>query len=358
MKNSKLAIAAVFLLSATASFGQDGNVQIMWGILPFDDGVRGANSTLLMDGSSEMAVSTFNGKPYTLRLAEVGDGTFNEIGGFASMSWIAQEQAVDASVRWKNVTLAGTFTSYAATGVPVTLFGDVNDLDEETLDDLYFEYGDSYEDEYYTDLWSKHVFAVVVYDEFEQRAYRLSGTSGGSSFDESVFASFEGPIIQAYNPQFPMYAQQPFTLIAANSSKAVYLGAEIPQRCVWMADKGLTAADLAGYDEKAVALAMALDKVPAEVAGGVELAVDSFALDPQAGTATLVWHFTATDGNGESAAVSSLRGGARLLLETASSAGDLGTENASKQEVSLSSASLTIPTSGDTLFARLVLDTP
>ena len=156
----------------------------------------------------------------------------------------------------------------------------------------------------------------------------------------------------------PWAAQQPFDLIAANESKSVYIGAEIPQRCVWMADKGLTAADLAGYDETTVALAMALDKVPAEVAGGVELAVDSFALDPQAGTATLAFHFTATDGNGESAAVSSLRGGARLLLETASSAGDLGTENASKQEVSLSSASLTIPTSGDTLFARLVLDTP
>ncbi|MBQ6245802.1 MAG: hypothetical protein IJK04_02970 [Kiritimatiellae bacterium] len=274
------------------------------------------------------------------------------------MSWIAQASAMDASERWKNVTLAGTFTSYAATGVPVTLFGDVNDLDEETLDDLYFEYGDAYEDEYYTQIWREHKFAVVVYDESEKRAYRLSGTAGGLAFDESLFSSFEGPIIQAYDPMQPWAAQQPFDLIAANESKSVYIGAEIPQRCVWMADKGLTAADLAGYDETTVALAMALDKVPAEVAGGVELAVDSFALDPQAGTATLAFHFTATDGNGESAAVSSLRGGARLLLETASSAGDLGTENASKQEVSLSSASLTIPTSGDTLFARLVLDTP
>lgn len=358
MNFGKYAVALSFLFAEVYSFGESAVVQIRWGILPFDDEDRGANSTLLMDGASEMNVSTFNGRPYTLRLAEVGDGSFESTGGFASMSWIAQASAMDASERWKNVTLAGTFTSYAATGVPVTLFGDVNDLDEETLDDLYFEYGDAYEDEYYTQIWREHKFAVVVYDESEKRAYRLSGTAGGLAFDESLFSSFEGPIIQAYDPMQPWAAQQPFDLIAANESKSVYIGAEIPQRCVWMADKGLTAADLAGYDETTVALAMALDKVPAEVAGGVELAVDSFALDPQAGTATLAFHFTATDGNGESAAVSSLRGGARLLLETASSAGDLGTENASKQEVSLSSASLTIPTSGDTLFARLVLDTP
>ena len=283
-----------------------------------------------------------------MRLAYVGDGVCNATDGFSDMRWIGDpEPAEDATVKWPNSpSLTGRFCVPDKTALlPVVWFGDFEDVDCEIYDD---------DDKYYNEVWKAANFATFVQDMRTRRVWRLSESAAGTDF-----ATMSAPTCEITGfPSMLNLNANAFSLIANTPSKAVYLGAEIPQRCVWMADKGLAAADLAGYDEKAIALAMALDKVPADVSGGVELAVDSFALDPQVGTATLVWHFTATDGNGESAAVSSLRGGARLLLETASSAGDLGTENASKQEVSLSSASLTIPTSGDTLFARLVLDTP
>ena len=330
----------------------DSSVPIRWGVAPFTDVSWNANGTTLCDGGAEMGVESFNAHPYTFRLAEVGDGTFDETDGFKVLFWIDSAHAERASERWLNMELDGDFTVYSSVSVPITRWGNYDEAGE----DVQMNYWDY---EYYEEIWAQHKFTVMVYDESAKRAYRLSSTQGGTEIPESVFAAFGGEIMtEEYDPMAPWAVQQPFYLIANTPSKTIYLGAEIPQKCVWMADKGLAAADLAGYDEKAVALAMALDKVPGEVAGGVELKIGSISLDPQAGTATLAFQFTATDGNGESAAVSSLRGGARLLLETASSAGDLGTENASKQEVSLSSATLTIPTSGEAFFARLVLDTP
>lgn len=314
---------------------------IYWGVRPFTSAYF--NGTVFRaESGSEMDVATFN-RDYSMRLAFVGDGSFDEESGYASMRWIGTPlQAVSVG---PGATYTGSFEIDGTTELPITWLGDIDKVDPNG--ELYDD-----EDKYYAPLWHAANFATVVYSPVSKRAWRLSETPKGQNpVGVSAFTS-----MVTVDPWQDLHANE---LNLVNTlSKAVYLGAEIPQRCVWMADKGLAAADLAGYDEKAVALAMALDKVPAEVAGGVELAVDSFALDPQAGTATLIWHFTASDGNGESAAVSSLRGGARLLLETASSAGDLGTENASKQKVSLSSASLTIPTSGEAFFARLVLDTP
>jgi hypothetical protein len=305
-----------------------------------------------------------------MRPAYVGAGTFDETAGFPVMKWIDEaKKAQDAAIVWPGSALTTGRLCIPNNEVvlPLEYLGDYNDvfpgIEAYAEDERVAEWGYTEEElfeelaeVFYGNLWTNAYFTSVIYDETQKRAYRVSLSPGGLEF--ATKATFSSPESVKFNVTPRDRNANRLSIVEAVPSKSVYIGAEIPQKCVWMADKGLAAADLAGYGEETVALAMALDKVPAEVAGGVELAVDSFALDPQTGTATLVWHFTASDGNGESAAVSSLRGGARLLLETASSAGDLGTENASKQEVSLSSATLTIPTSGEAFFARLVLDTP
>ncbi len=324
-------IAMAFL---SASVSADGvTAQVFWGIQPFDNNSRDA--AILSDASGEpIAVSDFNAE-YSLVLAFVGEGEdaegYDPAVGFETLEWIGEAQATSAKARFPDVDMDGDLYVERTASLPV-----------DWLDDTDFEWEDVY-------------FVSLVRSKTTQRVWRLSEVSGGT--DYATMGQFTAVGTDPYTLTMYVNANQ-LDLYAEPDSGLLYLGAEIPQRCVWMADKGLAAADLAGYDEKTVELAMALDKVPAEVAGGVELKIGSISLDPQAGTATLAFQFTATDETGESAAVSSLRGGARLLLETASSADDLGTENASKQEVSLSSASLTIPTSGDTLFARLVLDTP
>jgi len=324
-------IAMAFL---SASVSADGVMaQVFWGIQPFDNNSRDA--AILSDASGEpIAVSDFNAE-YSLVLAFVGEGEdaegYDPAVGFETLEWIGEAQATSAKARFPDVDMDGDLYVERTASLPV-----------DWLDDTDFEWEDVY-------------FVSLVRSKTTQRVWRLSEVSGGT--DYATMGQFDA--VGSDPGKMVLYPDMnKLDLYPETDSGVLYIGAEIPQRCVWMADKGLAAADLAGYGEETVALAMALDKVPAEVAGGVELKIGSISLDPQAGSATLAFQFTATDETGESAAVSSLRGGARLLLETASSAGDLGTENASKQEVSLSSASLTIPTSGDTLFARLVLDTP
>ena len=321
-------------LCVATSHGTDVTMAIYWGVQPFINAYF--NGTVFRtESGTEMSVADFN-MDYSMRLAFVGDGSFDEESGYASMRWIGTPlQAVSVG---PGATYTGSFEIDGTTGLPITWLGDIDKVDPNG--ELYAD-----EDKYYAPLWHAANFATVVYSPVSKRAWRLSETPKGQNpVGVSAFTS-----MVTVDPWQDLHANE---LNLVNTlSKSVYIGAEIPQKCVWMADKGLSATNLVGYDEGTIERAMALDKVPAEVAGGVELKIGSISLDPQAGTATLAFQFTATDETGES-------GGARLLLETASSAGDLGTENASKQEVSLSSSSVTIPTSGEAFFARLVLDTP
>lgn len=316
--------AALFPVRASA------DAVIHWGIQPFDNNSRDA--AVLSDASDEpIEVDDFNAE-YSLVLAFVGEGEdaddFDPAVGFSNLEWIGEASATSAKTTFPDTESYGDVYIGGTTPLPVTW-----------LDGTDFAWEDVY-------------FVSLVRSKTTQRVWRLSEVPGGS--DYATMGQFSArPVPSVMYPN-----ANELDLYAEADSGRLYLGAEIPQKCVWMADKGLLAEDLVGYDEGTIERAMALDMEPVEVAGGVELKIGSISLDPQAGTATLAFQFTATDETGESAAVSSLRGGARLLLETASSPGDLGTENASTQEVSLSSSSVTIPTSGETFFARLVLDTP
>lgn len=341
-------VLGIEMAVAIPLFGES-TVQIRWGVLPFVDESRNSNGTLLMDGNSEWTPSAFNTSNFLVRLAEVGDGSFDEAKGFAKVSWIDSASAEDASTRWKNVELDGNFTVYGDTLVPVKLFGDFDAEPEEVQEEYFWS-----DEDYYTEKWQANKFALLVYDRSNKTAYRFSDTVGGTNMPECVFSGYDGEIVLEYDVMAPWRSQQPFNLVASTESKRIYLGAEIPQRCVWMADKGLTEEDLEGVDEETVDLAIALDSLPADVAGGVELKIGSITLGE--GTADISWNFAAVDSSGAAKAVSSLRGGARLLLETASSVDDLGTAASDKRALDLSGTSISIPTAGERFFARLVLE--
>ena len=344
------ALAVVAALAPCQSAFAEGEtpVQILWGIRPSTyppyNGTR-----FLMANGSEWDAAAFN-ETHEMRLAWTGDGVCDETAGFAAMQWLGTNLVSTPTAIWgSSPNYTGQFAFYDdRTFVRLDFRGTLEELDPE--DELY---GGDWEA-----LWQTFNFGFFVYDTQSKRAWRMSETSGGSDF--ATMVRFDSPIVEDADPLSAMMAGDDannLEIVPNTESRAVYLGAEIPQKCVWMADKGLTAEELAGYGERTLELAMALDKAPEDVAGGVELKISG--LEAAAGSALrLTWTLEAENSSGGKSAVSGLRGGAALWLETASSVGDLGTENATRTELAPSDGGVNVPTGANGLFARLVLTTP
>lgn len=348
-----VAVFALFAVHGNAS-GDEVSIRILWGIRP--TAIQQYNGTTFRTASnSEWNVSSFNDR-FCMRLAFAGNGTFDGNAGFSSLQWVGPPEAAEHStVVWPgSKVLTGDFAVYCTTNLPITWLGDIDvvDPDEEIYDD---------EDDYYAPLWHDAHFVSLVCETATRRVWRISETPGGTDF------ATMSPVTNKVTMSFALYPDSNrLNIIPSVDRQAVYFGAEIPQRCVWMADKGLTTNDLAGCSESTLALATALDMLPADVEGGVELKIDSISLsggepvrDGGSGswTATLNWEFKALDASGTASDVSSLRSGATLWLETAESVTDLGTANSTRTALDPSAGAATVSGSGSSLFARLVLET-
>lgn len=353
IQKSALAFTLVLFAAAAAESRGSVTLQIDWGIRPVD--YQRYNGTLLKtaDGA-EWDVGAFN-SGLTMRLAYVGDGSFDETAGFSSMGWVGEPAgAVRAEDLWPGSSyLAGSFAVDSTTKLPMEWLGDIDEADPDA--EIYDR-----EEDYYEPLWHGANFAALVYDQATKRAWRVSESAGGSDF--ATMAAFSSKITMTP----VLYPDANYLiLIPSVPSRAVYVGAEIPQRSVWMADKGLSAEDVAGIDFRTLSLAAALDlDDPAGVAGGVELAIDSLDVAPASGGEGTVdfavaWTFRAVGADGEKTPVSSLRGAAALWLETAASLSDLGTAESSRVRLDPAAGAATVRGRAETaLFARLVLDLP
>ncbi|MBQ7666654.1 MAG: hypothetical protein IJS46_01515 [Kiritimatiellae bacterium] len=328
-----------------------------WGIRPYIE--KPYNGTILCAGEigEEFGVADFNAK-YSMRLAFFGDGTFDNDSGFSTLQWLGSpSSAFSASLVWYDADLNGDFAvgPASSTEVPLDFAGSLDDLDPEA--ELY----DSYED-----LWHTFWFGTLIYDTDTKKAYRIATSASGSDF--ATMKQVDCDIEESFDtPPSPASTANKLDLIPCVESKKVYLGAEIPQRCVWMADKleaGASAADFEGWDDETLALATWLDALPADVAGGVALEITSMSVGESgevgesSGAMTLAWSFTKTNAAGEESAVGALRGGAALYLETAASAEDLGTADATLRALDPTAGSVEVSTGGDIGFARLVLAVP
>lgn len=345
---SKAALSAVAVLFA-ASTESRGSVtlQIDWGIRPV--AYQRYNGTLFKtDDGAEWDVDTFNAGR-NMRLAFVGNGTFDETSGFSSMEWVGDPAAARRSDDlWAgSAYLAGSFAVDSSVKLPIEWLGDIDVVDPDA--EIYDR-----EEDYYEPLWHSANFATVVYETATKRAWRISESAGGTDF------ATMSPFTSMITVSPALYPDANYlTLIPAVSSGAVYLGAEIPQRCVWMADKieegggAVTAEDFAGWSDATLDLAAVLDVLPEQAAGGVVLKIDS--IEKSGDGFEISWTFAAVDSSGAARDVTALRGGAELRLETASTLDGLG---ATHEALDPAARSATLDGSATAGFARLVLAIP
>lgn len=326
------------LFGALSSQGIE--VTLTWGIRQLDYPGLAANRTSLYkaDGT-EFTVETFNAS-YEMRLLDVGDGMFNETSGFSSMRLVESTNAVDAvkAFAWQK-----PFSVPGETQVPLTYVGDLDEIDPD---------GEIYDNEelFYQERWAALHFVTVVRDKDTGAMYRISETPGGEGF--LAREAFTGTIDLsggAMNPGGPRVNQQHMTVHCA--SKKAYLGAPLPARCVWMADRGLTTNDLEGVGDRRIALATALGKAPDEVAD-VSLRIDGF--DPETGTVS--YGFDAEAPDGTTNAVTKLWYGAELRLLGGTELGTWTETNV--VDVATAGGRVAVPTGGNARFYRLELAVP
>lgn len=339
---TNFAAIAVGLISATAN-ADNANVAIRWGVLPFYDAPADGTVFLAADETPQ-DVGAFNAQ-YRMRLAFVGDGMFDETRGFSLFRWASDPIAATSAYTLYGASALADFSVDIETFLPVDWIGDIDELDPE---------GEIYED--YGDIWHSFYWTILVQEPESRRVWRISETPGGSAFASLKSIPDDIEIIENTDQLILYPDANQFSMILSTESKKVFIGAEIPQRCVWMAEKGISEEDLAGYDEKTVKLAMALGKMPEEVAGGVKLKIEASAFGTSGNT--ISWSFTATDSAGNTDPVEKLYGGATLYLEKATSPDALGTANAIREELDPSAGSATLSTAASAGFTRLVLDIP
>ena len=314
-------------------------VTLTWGVRQLDYPALSANETALYEADgTEFTVNGFNAR-YEMRLYDVGDGVFDSSLGFSSMRLVDAANAVDAvaSFKWKK-----PFAVPGETVLPLTYVGDIEEIDPD---------GELYDDEqlFYEERWEAVHFVTLVRDKATGATYRLSETPGGTAF--LTLGAFGGTIDLsgcAFNPGAQV--NQWHMTVHCDSKKA-YLGAPLPARCVWMADRGLTAADLEGVSDRRIARAAALGKAPDEVAD-VTLRIDGF--DPETGTVS--YGFDAEAPDGTTNAVTKLWYGAELRLLGGTELGSWTTTNV--VDVATAGGRVAVPTGGDARFYRLELAVP
>lgn len=339
------------------------NVTLTWGVREANLPEQRANMTFLREADgTAFTVDGFNAR-YEMSLFDVGDGTFDEEAGFATMRLIETTNAV-FKTKWSN-----PFAVEGRTYLPVTYVGDWGDHGD--IDAYVDDYLDALEEgldreltdlevenetkriyalanAYYTPLWRALHFVTVVRDKDSGAMYRVSETPGGTAFlaleaPTNMTVKVEGVGTGTGTPPNVWH------MTVHCDSKSAYLGAPLPARCVWMTDLGLTTNDLAGVSERRIALATALGKTPAEVAD-VTLEIDGIDL----ANGSVSYAFDVVAPNGTTNAVTALKYGAELRLLGGTELGRWTTTNV----VDVAGRTVAAPTGGEARFYRLELAVP
>ena len=323
----------------------DATVEILWGVYPVLDTTRGSTGTRLLLEGVEPSVASFSER-YCARLLYVGDGSITPGMGYDTAVWWGDEAGVWDAVEGfgdSNPNVKGRLVLDGSLRKPITTFGNP-DADSEGLAAAGFD-----PDAYFKMKWSSEHLVVVLVDRKTGLAYHLSDTEGGEA--GVADRRLEGEYYGCHDDWAFWPNANSQKVYAESESGIVYLGAPLPARCVWMADRGLTTNDLEGVSDRRIALAAALGKTPDEVAD-MTLRIDGF--DPETGTVS--YGFDAEAPDGTTNAVTKLWYGAELRLLGGTELGSWTTTNV--VDVATAGGRVAVPTDGDARFYRLELAVP
>ena len=192
-------------------------------------------------------------------LLEVGEGSWRDGRGWLTPTWLD----VSPYIRDTAVKEPGTYVKIPKVWIqesgapnnpfylPVNRFGDWHDLTAEQRSLIS-------QPDYYTNVWARHKAVIVVRDKVSGRAHALCETPGLENTVITATDIAEGKVASMLSMIFPygVSAPDPYNppssilsnklpLIVSTPSKKIYIGAEIPPWCIWIADFGLSDAYLA-----------------------------------------------------------------------------------------------------------------